>query len=335
MERKTDFERALAPPSGRHLVINTFGLAILMCRGVQVRTDQPTDYPIGTDGFEYNIRVNTSRTIDIQFRDNVGTTINVEMGENTVTQIRVTPEGLHVGPTYYLAGDQLTQRFVMTEPNYNRSTFRLKLLNSQMIRRVDLRYLNHSWITILIHGNRVISATLNGSDLVDSLQQIGEAILEQGSSAQRQGVMPTRNFGLTARDSRLGYRTPNNPRTNQNTGNVPCYSTAVQTENEPNRPTITQTENVPNRPTIAQTESVPNRPSNIPNLRPLSDLPPQLQNYAINRAQFNAQIASTNEKRNVRTKQDTMSSVSYDWKEQFRNPSRKRWDSSSSSSNEM
>lgn len=140
--KRTAFEKAVAAPTGRHLVLNTFGPAMLIGRGVQVKSDEPTTNPIGTDRFEYNIRVNASGTIDIQFRDDLGGTINVEMGDRVVTRFRITPTVLHIGASHSTEGDTLSQRFLLQEPEYGPATFRLVLLCSTTVRRVDVRYLN-------------------------------------------------------------------------------------------------------------------------------------------------------------------------------------------------
>lgn len=128
----------------------------------------------------------------------MGTTTIVERGENTITKIRITPEGLHIGSSFYLIGNQLMQRFVLTEPYYTRSIFRLTLFQSRLVQRIDMRYLNHSWITVLIHGNRVNAVALYGANLVDSLQQMGEAAVERGVLAQRQNVQASHDFGLSS-----------------------------------------------------------------------------------------------------------------------------------------
>lgn len=208
-------------------MINTFGLAALTGRGARVSTEQPTANPVGTDSFEYNLRVNNSRTIDIQFRDNFGVTINVEMGEHTITQVRISPEGLRIGANYYLVGDQLTQRFILAEPTYPRPVFRLMLLHSQMVRRVDLRYLNYSWVTMVIHNNRIMAVALNGDNLVESLEQMGVAAVERGVTAQSLGRLPSYEFGLSSghqtRESRASSAAPSRsttPQPNQGAHNV-------------------------------------------------------------------------------------------------------------------
>lgn len=218
MAANYDLEKA--PPTGRHLVINTFGKATLSGKRVEVKTNEPTKYPIGTDGFEYNLRVNTSGTIDIQFRDDVGATINVQMSDKVVTQIRITPDCLQIGPNYSLAGDQLTQKFITSEPIFTRSTFQLVLLQSEAIRRVDLRYSNYSWVTMLIYNNRIMTVTLNGSDLANSLQRICGAAVDYGVSTQRESLVPSKNFGLSMgykshedRVKNIAPNTPGNPKT--------------------------------------------------------------------------------------------------------------------------
>lgn len=195
MAEKNEASRAT---TGRHLVINPFGRATLIGRNVTVSNDTPTNNPVGTEGFDYLIRANPSQNIDIQFRDDVGATISIEMNERTITRLRLSATELYIGNSHYANNVGLFQRFVQDAPNYGemRSTFRLVLADSQMFRRLDIRYSNFSWITILIYRRRIMAVVLNGPNLIEMLQMSSEEALQRGVRSQELNVEPSTQFGL-------------------------------------------------------------------------------------------------------------------------------------------
>lgn len=180
------------------MVINPFGLANLIGRNVRVPNDPPTINPVGTDGFEYLIRANPSRNYDIQFRDDIGATMNIEIGGRVITRIRMTATEMHIGNNYSVNENGLTQRYVLDIPNYNevRATFRLELLQSRMFRRLDIRYSNFSWVTILLYNNRVMSVALNGPNLIEGVQMACEEAMQRGVQAQQEQAAVSTQFGL-------------------------------------------------------------------------------------------------------------------------------------------
>lgn len=184
--------------ASRHLVINPFGLATLMGRNIVVPNDRPTNNPVGTEGFEYLIRANPSQTYDVQFRDEIGATINVEMGGRVMTRLRIMVNEMYIGNGHFVNETGLRQRFVQEMPNYNemRATFRLVLTQSQMFRRLDVRYSNFSWVTILFYNYRVMAVVLNGPNLVEYLQLACEETMQRGVQSQRQQTTPSNQFGL-------------------------------------------------------------------------------------------------------------------------------------------
>lgn len=164
-------ERHTTSQTAAHLMINTFGPAILYYGDqVMVNSEEMTTRPIGTPDFKFLIRVNQNGTFDIQRRD--GITFNVTMqAKAKICQLQARAEDLLIPPWYRLAGDILQQKYSLRSAEFAENQFRILLApNSNAFQRVDVRFLQSSWATMLIHNDKVMNVCVNGAREVAILE---------------------------------------------------------------------------------------------------------------------------------------------------------------------
>lgn len=172
-------------------MINTFGRAILLYDDKEIATsEEKTTRAIGTPDFKFLIRVNTNGSFDIQRRD--GITFNLTMESTTkIFQLRARAEDMLIPPWYRLTGDILQQKYSTRSAEFAESHFRIRLAAStNVFRRVDIRFLQSSWITLLICNDQLMNACVNGPREVALLGAACDAISAAGV---------TRSHGLTER----------------------------------------------------------------------------------------------------------------------------------------
>lgn len=163
--------------AGAHLMVNTFGRAVLYYNDKEMADSElTTQQPIGTPDFKFLVRVNRNGTFDIQRRDGVVFSVTVEMHVK-IFQIQARAEDLLIPPWYRLSGDILYQKFSQRPAEYAESHFRNRLMPSpKVFRRVDVRFLQSSWVTILVHDQQIMSVCVNGQRQLNALQVACEAI---------------------------------------------------------------------------------------------------------------------------------------------------------------
>lgn len=179
----TSSERQAQQHQGEHLMINTFGRAKLFYDDKEIaNSEEKTSRPIGTSDFKFLIRVNSNGSFDIQRRD--GVTFNLTLETTTkICQVRARGEDMVIPPWYRLAGDVLQQKYATRPAEFAESLFRVRLPHSSNVfRRVDVRFLQSSWVTLLIHNNQVMSACVNGLREIALLGNACETIATNGTT---------------------------------------------------------------------------------------------------------------------------------------------------------
>lgn len=221
----------VGPPTSRHLVINTFGPAVLIGHRLRVSNENPTENSLGSGTCEHLISVNQSRTIDIEIFRNAIVVIDVINGGAFVGQVRTnTNQELRIDNRVLLVQDRLSQRFTYDPPRYQPPTFRLELQNSQVIRRLDVRFWTYSWLTILMEGRNIMITALRGNELTDRIQTLLDIAVMRGARAQVTGNEPNTDFGINGRpmtrEQRIRWTRRINEQTDQDRADPP------NTENE-------------------------------------------------------------------------------------------------------
>lgn len=156
---------------GAHLLINPFGRATLFYMDKEVATStEATKYPIGTLDFKYLIRVNRNGSFDIQLKTVNPFNVTIETSSK-VCQVKVGADALRVPPWYTIKEDTLSQKYAVKQvAEFADGHFRLKLENSSLFRRVDVRYQQHSWATMIITQNQLLKMCLNATRELELMQ---------------------------------------------------------------------------------------------------------------------------------------------------------------------
>lgn len=176
----------MGPPTGQHLLVNTFGIAILYQGDEELaRSDGGIMPAIGTNDFDYRVRVNASGAFDIQRRTRtpvVPINLLIEDSQGPIVHLNVTSDAIVIPPRYHISRNTLTQNFsLLPQPAFG-GGFRIQLLASNVLRRIDMRYLNHSWVTVLISARRVLAIRLQGEEMAEVLYEICTRISTFGAS---------------------------------------------------------------------------------------------------------------------------------------------------------
>lgn len=174
-------------------MLNTFGPAWLLYNDKEIaKSEEMTTQPIGTSDFKFLIRVNRNGTFDIQRRDGVTFNVTVETTKK-VCQFQARAEDLLIPPWYRLSGDILQQKYSLRPAEFAESNFRVRLVNNDNIfHRIDIRFLQSSWTTVLIHDNQFISACVNGPREVTLLKAACDAVSRMNEPPDQ-----SRRYGLT------------------------------------------------------------------------------------------------------------------------------------------
>lgn len=185
-------------PSGSHLLINTFGQAALYYMGNEIaNTGAVTTHPIGTLDFKFLVRVNHNKSFDIQWKDGVTFNVNVESAQK-ICQVQVRAGEMLIPPWYRVKDNTLQQTFSTRQSADFAADahFRVRIFGLNVFRRVDVRYLQGSWVTMVLHNNQLMKVGLNGSRELAILQEACAEIIRK-VHAQPTNV-DARTLGLSA-----------------------------------------------------------------------------------------------------------------------------------------
>lgn len=215
-----NYEKALQQPTGQHLMINTFGMAYVYYNGKEIaRTDEAAPN-IGTPDFNFIVRINQSQTIDIQRRVTspaIPILVSIEEKGHRVSQVRVNETELHIPPNYVAVNDTLCPKFSWRTVAPFTSGFRILLMQSDFVRRVDVRFLNHSWVSLFVVDHQLVTACLQGDEKAEALFQLCTQV---HTSTLRHGeTVAARRFGLRSaprslksKQTQSGTSSPNMPK---------------------------------------------------------------------------------------------------------------------------
>lgn len=183
---------------GAHLMINTFGGAKLLYMDKEVAdSSEPTKHPVGTIDFKFLVRVNRNGSFDIQPKIVGPFNVTIESAAK-VCQVKVGTDSISVPPWYTVKGDVLTQKYSarpMAEISADEH-FRVKLENSELFRRIDVRYQQQSWATLIVSHNQLMKMCLNASREMEILQWACADIIDQAKS--RRPDVTVKQLGLVA-----------------------------------------------------------------------------------------------------------------------------------------
>lgn len=203
------FEQRSQAQTGSHIMINPFGMARLYYMDKEMASNEhPTTHPIGTLDFKFLVRVNRNGTFDIQRKNDVAVNVTIETTAK-VCQIQVRTDEFVVPPWYRAKRDTLSQVFSTRQtPDFAESHFRIKLMNSALFRRVDVRYLNHSWFTIMISNNQLMKMCVNATRELELMQWACADLINQVKNGTPE--VSVKQLGLSA--DRVTKRTDDDQR---------------------------------------------------------------------------------------------------------------------------
>lgn len=180
------------------LVLNPFGSAIFVGNGININSANTTESWITSNDFEFHARVNHAGTISIAMEPNMRIRIAVHCHDRDVTSIWIdTGNRLHMGDQAWLRGHELVHNPAQSEAQPITGVFRLRLLESRMIRRFDVRYNNNDWLTTLVMNGRVWTIVTNGQEFCIGLQTMLETAVQRGRTALVRNEAPNQDFGLS------------------------------------------------------------------------------------------------------------------------------------------
>lgn len=193
-------EMAFAPQqTGAHLMINPFGEAHLYYMDKEIaNSSRPTSYPIGTTDFKFLIRVNDNGSFDIQRSKDVAYNVTIE-DTVKVCQVQVRSDKVMVPPWYSVMGDVLSHNYSLRQTaEFNNDHFRVRLVNSKLFRRIDCRFLQHSWFTMVVSNHQLMTVCVNATRELEILQWACADIIVQAKTqmpnvtASQLGLSPSR-----------------------------------------------------------------------------------------------------------------------------------------------
>lgn len=171
-------------PTGQHLIVNTYGSAVLLHHEREMaRSSQVVSEGIATHCFNYQVRVNTTGAFDIQRRTAIPVMplrVAFEDGNGTLFHIDVTATSIVMPPRYRITHDELVQTYSLKPMPPFPGGFRIRLLASNVNRRIDLRYLNHSWVSVFIAARQIMAVRLQGEEMAEALYEVCSRVALQG-----------------------------------------------------------------------------------------------------------------------------------------------------------
>lgn len=195
---QSSFEKSVQRPTGQHLLVNPFGLAYLYYAGeVIARSDEPKPQAVGTPDFNFMIRVNSNGTFDIQRRmttPELTILVDIEDSVRRVCQIRAANNELVIPPHHVISDDVLSQRFQARSIPTTNQLFQVRLIQSNHVRRVDVRFLNFSWASLFIVNHHLLTACLHGNDFAELVQCLCDRVRTIGEGQPH-------NYGLQSAPS--------------------------------------------------------------------------------------------------------------------------------------
>lgn len=236
-------------PMSSHLLINPFGDATLLYLDKEVaNSNEATKHPIGTIDFKFLIRVNRNGSFDIQHKATNPFNVTIETTAK-ICQVKVGAGAIHVPPWYTVKEDVLCQKYsVRQTAEFAEGHFRVKLINSSIFRRVDVRYQQHSWATMIITQNQLLKMCLNATRELDIMQWACVDIIDKVKSQPTE--VTAKQLGLAA--ERVEKRQDDDNRSVQ----------SVASSSRTKKPTLLQmlTANEPTtpKPEVSMPKLVPN-----------------------------------------------------------------------------
>lgn len=103
-----------------------------------------------------------------------------------ICQVKVGADSIRVPPWYTVKEDVLSQKYsVRHMAEFAEGHFRIKLARVSIFRRVDVRYQQHSWATMIITQNQLLKMCLNASRELEIMQWACADIIDKAKTAQR------------------------------------------------------------------------------------------------------------------------------------------------------
>lgn len=221
---------------GSHFMVNTFGESHLYYMDKEIaRSTEPTQQPIGTVDFKFLIRVNQNGTFDIQRGNDIVFNVTIEDSVK-VCQVQVRADEVIIPPWYSAKGDMLTQKFTTRQTaEFNNDQFRVRLLNSALFRRVDFRFLQHSWFTMIVSNHQVMTMCTNATRELEILQWACADIIDQAK--HRMPDIAVNKLGLSPR--RVGTQRNDDARSVRSVASTHSIQSAAnhQQNQQQNNPT--------------------------------------------------------------------------------------------------
>lgn len=123
--------------------------------------------------------------------------VNIETSVR-VCQLQVRADEVVIPPWYRVKGNQAVQQFSVREhAEYGDAHFRVRLAASSVFRRVDVRFLQGSWATLIVHKDQLMKVGLNGSRESNILLSACNEIMHQVKA--RPTTIDVQQLGLSVR----------------------------------------------------------------------------------------------------------------------------------------
>lgn len=179
------------------LVINPFGRAKISARGITLKNNQPMRDYICAYGLNFGMKINNNGSVAVRVNHGTRFAIDVVNDGRLVTQIKVDTNSDVTIESVTLRGVTLISKEANATPRGRMNPhFMLELVTSPMLRRFDLTFGNPVWMTTLIAQNKVLTSTLNGSEICEDMQTICEKAVIRGATSIRSGSELNYDFGL-------------------------------------------------------------------------------------------------------------------------------------------
>lgn len=173
-------------PTGQHLIINTYGMATLHHHDREMaRSDRRMADGIASHCFNYQVRVNATGAFDIQRKTMMPVVplhVAFEDATGILFHLEVTSDAIVIPPRYRISRDELVQSFTLRPNPVFPGGFRIRLLASKVIRRIDLRYSNHSWVSVFVAARQILGVRLQGEEAAEVLYEICTRVSTYGSN---------------------------------------------------------------------------------------------------------------------------------------------------------
>lgn len=196
MAQKTTFEKSMQRPSGNRLYMNTFGPAWLYYKDIRICNDRELSHPVGTNDFRFNLHVPERHHFDILINNQERIVMSIDVGEAFSTQLCVEGNKLMFDSSYTAQDETMTQKFQVCAPKHMTYNFKLVILPTGLLQRVDLRLNFAAWQTAVLYGRRLLQLRPNGDFFFSMLERLINDVRK---------MPPSHNVDLTLEQRVLGF----------------------------------------------------------------------------------------------------------------------------------